>query len=645
MSQNKNAYDEKSIKVLSGLEHVRSRPAMYIGGTDKSGYHHLLYEILDNSLDEALNGFASDIIIELLDDCKTISVKDNGRGIPVTKHPKLGKSTVEVIFTELFSGGKFDNDSYKASAGLHGVGASVVNVLCRELKVEVQRDSRIYKLSFERGKLSKKLSSSKQQNKLNHTGTKVTFTPDPLIFGDQEFDPKSIISTIEAKSYIYKNIHLRFIYGDTIYQFKSENGIVDLVNNMISTEKASEIHPQTISLTSKNIGDDVEIDCAFKWTDATNGITRSFANGVPNPFGGTHEAGFKDGISRSIRSYISTHDISLKGLKIVADDIREGLFSSVSVFLPNPQFQGQTKEKLLNVETKSLVSSFIYDEFNKFLNTNPDAAQSIVTRIIQAAKARQASRQAAKKINRKSRVKNSVVLPGKLADCQSQDLNETELFIVEGNSAAGSAKQGRDRKTQAILPLRGKILNAESASVKQVMKNNEIDNIIKAIGCGLGSGFNIKNLRYGKIILLMDADSDGHHIATLMLAFFYRYMPQLIKEGHVYVAQPPLYKLEWGKEKFWVMSDKEKDKVISKIKSKNSSANISIQRFKGLGEMMPDVLYDTTLNPKNRSLLQVEIPNHKSIEIEQLMSSLLGKDKSFRQELIFQSQINAKENG
>jgi DNA gyrase/topoisomerase IV subunit B len=641
MSQTNNSYDEKSIKVLSGLEHVRSRPAMYIGGTDKSGFHHLLYEILDNSLDEALNGFANDIVIELSDDRKTISVSDDGRGIPVTKHPKLGKPTVEVIFTELFSGGKFDNNSYKASAGLHGVGASVVNVLCKKLDVEVQRDDRLYSISFERGQLTKKLSSKKHKSKFN--GTKVTFTPDPLIFGDQVFDEKSIISTIEAKSYIYKNISLRFIYGDVVYQFKSENGIVDLVNNLAASEKAGNIHPQTIDLKCKDIGDDVEIDCAFKWTDSTGGITKSYANGVPNPFGGTHEAGLRDGISRSIRSYISTHDISLKGIKIVADDIREGLFASISVFLPNPQFQGQTKEKLLNVETKSLVSSFIYDEFNKFLNVNPDAAQSIVTRIIQAAKARAASRQASKKINIKSRVKNSVVLPGKLADCQSQKIDETELFIVEGNSAAGSAKQGRDRKTQAILPLRGKILNAESASIKQVLKNNEIDNIVKAIGCGLGTGFNIKNLRYGKIILLMDADSDGHHIATLMLAFFYRYMPQLIKEGHVFLAQPPLYKLEWGKEKFWVMSDKERDKTIDKIKKKNSSANISIQRFKGLGEMMPEVLYNTTLNPKNRSLLQVEMPAHRSVEIEQTMSDLLGKDKSFRQELIFKSQINAEE--
>lgn len=633
-------YDNVNIKVLEGLEHVRLRPGMYIGGADKTGFHHLLWEIVDNSIDEAMNGHATEIIVSVSNDLLSASVQDNGRGIPVTKHAQKGVSTVEVVLTNLHSGAKFGGDGYKKSGGLHGVGSSVVNALSSRLFIRVERDGGTYEQSYSRGVPSaplKKVGTSKNR------GTFVEFTPDPDIFGDINFDIEIVKSIIEAKSYLHSGIKFVLNLPSESLTFLSKDGLSELVAKLIKSNKKEIIHGDLISFNTDDAGEECEVNLCFGWTDDTNVLGKCYANGIPNTYGGTHDVGFRDGINRAVRAYMSAHDISIKGIKITSDDIREGLYYTISVFLPNPEFQAQTKDKLLNNSTKSIVSAYVFEQFEKFLLKNPDAASTIMTRIIQAAKARNASRTASKNISRKSRVRGSIVLPGKLSDCQSSDLNETELFIVEGESAGGAAKQGRDRKTQAILPLRGKVLNAESAPSAQVMKNKEIDDIVKAIGCGIGSGFNIKNLRYGKIILLMDADSDGHHIATLLLGFFYRYMPNLIKEGRVFVAQPPLFKVEWGKEKHWALSEEHRDAIVSDILKKKPNANINIQRFKGLGEMMPATLYETTLDPTKRNLLSVEIPAAKSIQVEQTISGLLGKDNSMRQQIIFENSIHLSE--
>lgn len=796
-SNNKNVsenYDENSIEVLEGLEPVRLRPGMYIGGTDKVSYHHLFKEVLENSADEALAGFATEITVELDENLKTVSVKDNGRGIPVAPHPKYGVSTLQVILTKLHSGGKFTNKTYANSSGLHGVGSSVVNALSSKMDVYIERDGFLHHQEYSRGNPIKDIEQIKQSKK---TSTLIRFTPDEEIFGkDLKFDPDWIEEIIEYKSYIHKGLKIKYKFGNNEErEFFSTKGIPDLLEKLIKKDKSNKLH-DVLEFNFEDIQNKTKIQTAFCWTESTDYVNRCFANGVNNSAGGTHEAGLRDGIAKSVRTYMEAHNISPKGLKIQQEDIREGVYCSVSIFLPNPQFQGQTKEKLNNVEIKSMVSNFVADKFESYMMLNPDIANGIVTRIIQAARARSASRDITEKIRAKAKQKSTFLLPGKLSDCQSDNIDDNEIWILEGDSAAGSAKQGRDRKFQAILPLKGKIMNVETASQSQILNNQEIQDLIKIIGCGYGPNFNLSNLRYGKIIIATDADCydyetkitvlntdskeikeykigefvestndfknlkvlsfnhtteteefkeidnsvitqgsdkfvykikteigeiicsadqklevfddatnnlvttrarnlipkndfikvtsngkttlskilekkiikkynnklyditvrdnhnfvsdhgmilhncDGAHIGTLLLTFFYRFMPQLIKEGRIYLAQPPLYKIEWGKEKYWVLTDHEKDKIIADIRSKKANAVIVIQRFKGLGEMMPETLYETTMNPKTRTLIKTSLPPIDSIKIEEKISSLMGKDNSLRQQIIYQDSFD-----
>jgi DNA gyrase/topoisomerase IV subunit B len=686
MAVRKTSYSAADIQVLEGLEPVRKRPAMYIGGVDATGYHHLLWEILDNSVDEVINGYAARIEVTLHADGKTATLSDDGRGIPVDVMPKYKKPALEIILTTLHSGGKFEQGNYIHSGGLHGVGASVVNALSSKLIARVKRDGKHHVQEYAKGLATSKV---RKEGNARGTGTSVTFTPDAEIFGlKARFDPALIRDRLEAKSYLHRGMTVVFrdetVKPEREDVYQHDGGIAEYLAKVVAQrgkntvpsalrapppekppplESTEEGLPETGmtaqggeipsvppvaamqippgALFYKTSEGETRLEIALVWTEATDEHLRSYVNGIPTPNGGTHEAGLRSGIVKAVRNYIETHALAPKGVTLTAEDIREGIVSILSSYVIDPQFQGQTKGRLNNPETAAQVDGVVRPALEKWLNENKTVAEPIVARIILAARAREASRAAAQQVTRKTAVSHRLNLPGKLADCASTNPLESELFIVEGDSAGGSAKQGRDRRTQAILPLRGKVLNAEQASVEKIGQNKELQDIVSALGCGIGEDFKVANLRYGRIFLLMDADSDGHHIATLLLTFFYRHMRELIRQGHVFLAQPPLYKIEIGKDTFWALDDADKERILKE--NQKGNAKPSIMRFKGLGEMTAEELKSTTLDPRRRMSLRVTITDDAALATEQTINDLLGKDVSARFKFIMERAGEVKE--
>jgi DNA gyrase subunit B/topoisomerase-4 subunit B len=631
-------YTAKDITVLEGLEPVRKRPGMYIGGVGSAGLHHLVWEILDNAIDEAMNGYASNIVVTLHDDGASITITDDGRGIPVDKHPKTKKSALEVIFTTLHAGGKFEAGNYKTAGGLHGVGASVVNALSKELVATVKRDGATWEQRFKQGVPA---GAVKKLGPARGTGTTVFFRPDTTIFPKIEFDADVIRQRLEVASYLHKGVRLTFddeAAGEKV-TYQHDEGIVEYLKKIVAERQAVPVHEAPFSLTRENDDSGIRLDLALQWTQSTDEHVRSYVNGIPTGSGGTHENGFRAGLGKAVRNFIDTHNLAPKGVTLTAEDIREGLVAVLSVFLQEPQFQGQTKDRLNNPEATAAVDSQVRPALEHWLNTNISLAESIVARIILAARAREASRAAQQEVARKTATSNRLTLPGKLSDCTSPGREDSEIFVVEGDSAGGSAKQGRDRARQAILPLRGKVLNTESASLAKVLENKELSDLVTALGCGLGKNFDLARLRYGKVIILADADSDGHHIATLLMTFIYRHMPQLITAGHVFLAQPPLYRIDIGKDTFWALDDAHKERLLKM--HGNGRGAPEITRFKGLGEMMPKVLWETTLNPRTRRLLRVQVEDQ--IVTDRVINELMGKDPSARFRFIMERAEEAVE--
>jgi DNA gyrase subunit B/topoisomerase-4 subunit B len=628
-------YTAKDITVLEGLEPVRKRPGMYIGGVGTAGLHHLVWEILDNAVDEAMNGYASNIFVVLHKDGSSITVTDDGRGIPVDKHPTTKKSALEVIFTMLHAGGKFEGQNYKTAGGLHGVGASVVNALSSELQATVKRDGASWEMSFKRGKPTGPL---KKAGPARGTGTTVYFHPDSTIFPKVEFDAATIRERLEVISYIHKGVKVTFENEaeGTREVFHHEEGLSDFLKKIITARNAKPVH-ETAFLLERESGP--RLDLVLQWTESTDEHIRSYVNGIPTGSGGTHDNGLRAGIGKAVRNYIDTHNLAPKGVTLTTDDIREGLTGVLSLFIEEPQFQGQTKDRLNNPEVLSAVDSAVRPALEHWLNHNRTTAEAIVARIILAARAREASRAAQAEVTRKTATTGRLNLPGKLSDCTSANREESELFVVEGDSAGGSAKQGRDRGKQAILPLRGKVMNTEGMTLAKVLENKELADLVTALGCGMGKNFEIGRLRYGKVIILADADSDGHHIATLLLTFIYRHLPQLIVGGKVYLAQPPLYRIDIGKETYWALDDAHRDRLLKQ--HTNGRGNPEITRFKGLGEMMPKVLWETTLSPKTRRLLRVEIADQ--LVTDRVINELMGKDASARFRFIMERAEDAQE--
>jgi len=619
-------YTAEGIQVLKGLDAVRKRPAMYIGGTGINGLHHLVYEIVDNSIDEALAGYCDDIEITLEEDGSVV-VKDNGRGIPVDIHAEQKRPAVEVVLTTLHAGGKFDKGSYKVSGGLHGVGMSVVNALAIALQVEVHREGKIWVQDYKRGAA---LADLKSIGDTDRTGTTVRFTPDPEIFETTDFSFDTLSQRLRELAFL--NNGLRILIEDKrgngkSHEFKYDGGIVEFVTHL--NHNKTPLHPEPIYVKANRDG--IELEIALQYSDTYSENIFAFANNINTTEGGTHLAGFKAALTRSINSYATKNNM-LKGVKssLSGEDTREGLTAVISVKLPEPQFEGQTKTKLGNSEIKGLVESLVSTGLNEFLEENPAVARRVIEKTLAAARSREAARKARELARRKSVLENTS-LPGKLSDCQSRKPEECELFLVEGDSAGGTAKMGRDRVFQAILPLKGKILNVEKARLDKILSNDEIRNMITALGTGIGTEeFDLSKLRYHKIVILADADVDGAHIRTLILTFFFRYMRPLVENGHLYIAQPPLYRLKKGKKIKYAFSDQERDVALAEFGQ--NGKGVYVQRYKGLGEMNADQLWETTMDPAYRTIRRVALED--VVEAEVIFTILMGEEVEPRRRFI-----------
>ncbi|ANY73634.1 DNA topoisomerase (ATP-hydrolyzing) subunit B [Paenibacillus ihbetae] len=624
MSMNQPTYDENQIQVLEGLEAVRKRPGMYIGSTSVKGLHHLVWEVVDNSIDEAMAGICDHIEIIVHED-NSVTVIDNGRGIPVGENAKLKKSTLEVVMTVLHAGGKFGGGGYKVSGGLHGVGVSVVNALSTKVVVQVKRDGHIYQQEYRRGVPQYDI---KVIGDTEETGTTVTFLPDPEIFTETtEYDYNTLLTRIRELAFLNKGIALTLKderTGASDY-FKYEGGIIEYVKFL--NEKKEALHEEPIYVEGSR--DNIQVEISLQYNDSYTENIYSFANNINTHEGGTHESGFKSALTRIINDYArKTGMIKDNSNNLSGDDVREGLTAIISVKVPEPQFEGQTKTKLGNSEVRGIVESLFAEKLQEFLQENPSVSRRILEKALQASRAREAARKAREMTRRKSALEVSA-LPGKLADCSSKDASISELYIVEGDSAGGSAKQGRDRHFQAILPLRGKILNVEKARLDRILSNAEIRAIITALGTGIADDFDLSKARYHKIIIMTDADVDGAHIRTLLLTFFYRYMRKLVEAGYIYIAQPPLFKIERNKVVRYAGSEKERDEIIKEF---GENAKYNIQRYKGLGEMNATQLWETTMDPESRTMLQVTIED--AMLADTLFDTLMGDNVEPRRDFI-----------
>jgi DNA gyrase subunit B len=625
----KNEYSAGQIQVLKGLEAVRKRPGMYIGSTSARGLHHLVYEVVDNSVDEALAGYCTHIEVTVHPD-DSITVADDGRGIPVDMHPTERKPALEVALTMLHAGGKFDKDSYKVSGGLHGVGVSVVNALSEWLKVEVRRDGKVHRQQYARGDKQTELEVT---GRTKETGTTVSFKPDPQIFTELRYNYDTLANRLRELAFL--NRGLRISLTDErdeqpqteVYHYKG--GIIEFVEYLRGTRKP--LHPKVVYIEADR--EEADIQLAFQYDDGYNENTFTFVNNINTHEGGTHLTGFKAALTRTLNDYARKAGVLKKELdSLSGEDIREGLTCVLSVKVREPQFEGQTKTKLGNSEVRGAVESVVNDRLATFLEENPSVAKTIIEKALQAARARLAARKARELVRRKNALEG-MVLPGKLADCSITDPAMCEIYLVEGDSAGGSAKQGRDRNYQAILPLRGKILNVERARLDKILSNEEIRTIIAALGTGIGEDeFSTKNARYGKVIIMTDADVDGAHIRTLLLTFFFRHMRQLIEEGMVYIAQPPLYRIARGKEEHYAYSDNERDTLLARMNNGDGKKNINVQRYKGLGEMNPEQLWKTTMDPETRTIMQVTVDD--AVDADSVFSTLMGDEVEPRRQFI-----------
>ena len=628
-----DAYSAKDIEVLEGLEPVRRRPGMYIGGTDENALHHLAAEILDNAMDEAVAGHATSIDFAAQAG-NWLSVRDNGRGIPVDAHPKFkALSALEVILTTLHSGGKFGGDAYETSGGLHGVGSSVVNALSESLEVEVARDRTLWRQSYAQGKPTTKLLNAGPVQ--NRRGTTIRFKPDPVIFGPLQFSPARLYRLCRSKAYLFRGVQIRWscdpalLHGDTPAEavLHFPGGLRDsLAEEVGDTPMAvPEIWAGEADLPTREDGrTGGRAEWAVTWLEAADGFLHSYCNTVPTPLGGTHEAGFRTALLKGVRAWGEQRS-NRRAAQVTGEDVTGSMAGKLSAFVRDPQFQGQTKERLTSADAARLVETAMRDRFDHWLAGNPAQADNLLTALIERAEERLRRRES-KDVARKTATKR-LRLPGKLADCTSEVMSQTELFLVEGDSAGGSAKQARRRETQAVLPLRGKILNVASASVDKLRQNQELRDLVEALGCGVGERFDLKKLRYGRIIIMTDADVDGAHIASLLMTFFYRELPELVREGHVFLAQPPLYRMTQGARSVYAMNDADRVRLAKTFKG---AGKVEVSRFKGLGEMPPAALKETTMDPAKRTLLKVVASPERRAETSELVESLMGRRPELR---------------